>query len=471
MLAALTLLGYSACATESTDETPSAGSHRGGTSGGSKAPASGGEDSAGVGGEVTDPGPGIDLGGAPSSMGGGDGAETCAASVSKAELLPLDLYFMIDASASMNQPTADGDTKWDAIRDALRAFIEDQDASDLGVGLQYFPIRNPDYVDECTSDEECGSAGPCALRWCWNFPDAIPCANDNDCGIFGPCVRVATCSESGISCHPAGATCSGNQGLCTPWNGPSICWRPESCSISDYTTPAIPIAPLSENASLLLASLESKEADGMLTTTAPALRGAINQARAFATENPDHTVVAVLATDGDANECAPTNIDSIAEFAALGLGGNPSIRTFVLGIFGPGEEQAFDNLNTIAQAGGQPAFLIDTSDDVVAQFHAALKQIRAAVLACEFKLPEPEEGETLDYGLVNVSFKNGDQSLRLKYVSKKGKCDEEGGWYYDVNPSAGIPTRIIACPASCESLQGSAENQVRIEFGCRTEVK
>src|SRR6185369_1503519 len=64
----------------------------------------------------------------------------CAAEVRRGELLPLDLYIMLDRSASMNAVTGSGATKWDAVTSALRGFVEDDRSAGLGVGLQYFPL-------------------------------------------------------------------------------------------------------------------------------------------------------------------------------------------------------------------------------------------------------------------------------------------------------------------------------------------
>src|SRR5438477_7129233 len=47
------------------------------------------------------------------------GDAACAAHTQKAEQLPLDIYIMFDASASMTDMTSTGQTKWDAVRMAL----------------------------------------------------------------------------------------------------------------------------------------------------------------------------------------------------------------------------------------------------------------------------------------------------------------------------------------------------------------
>jgi hypothetical protein len=289
-----------------------------------------------------------------------------------------------------------------------------------------------------------------------------------------PCVEVAQCSEVALDCYPAGSECGEELGTCTAWGGPSICLHPSSCAVSDYASPDVAIAPLDRNAVALLDSLADEEPDGPFTTTGPAVRGAIQHARDYAEEHPGHTVAVVLATDGipSEGECEPDDIASIAAIVTQGRIGKPPVRTFVIGIFGQGDQGAFDNLNAIATAGGYPAFLVDSdSDEVTATFREALTEIRGAALTCEFKVPPSEDGEALDYGLVNVTSSNGDDSVRLGYMGKPTDCDEEGGWYYDVNPSAGVPSRIVLCPASCDGLQGAAQNSLRIEVGCATVVK
>jgi hypothetical protein len=73
---------------------------------------------------------------------------------------------------------------------------------------------------------------------------------------------------------------------------------------------------------------------------------------------------------------------------------------------------------------------------------------------------------------VNVIYTEGGDQTYLYYWPNEGACDPEtGGWYYDVDPSAGAPTKIIACPASCTEFQTSTEGKVSIRLGCATVVK
>lgn len=75
---------------------------------------------------------------------GGDGALGCATDTKKAEKQPVDMVIGLDTSFSM-----DFDSKWTNVRDALKAFVNNPAYADLGVGLQFFPLRKqcsvPDY--------------------------------------------------------------------------------------------------------------------------------------------------------------------------------------------------------------------------------------------------------------------------------------------------------------------------------------
>jgi Mg-chelatase subunit ChlD len=86
-------------------------------------------------------------------VGGGDATEfdigsgevapedsSCAAVSQKASEIPLDLFIMQDQSGSMKDATADGTTKWNAVKAALKAFLADPKSAGLGVGIQYFGL-------------------------------------------------------------------------------------------------------------------------------------------------------------------------------------------------------------------------------------------------------------------------------------------------------------------------------------------
>jgi hypothetical protein len=70
-----------------------------------------------------------------SSGNNGDGGG-CGTDRRKAEKQPVDMVIGLDTSFSM-----DFDAKWTNVRDALKAFVGNPAYADLGVGLQFFPVR------------------------------------------------------------------------------------------------------------------------------------------------------------------------------------------------------------------------------------------------------------------------------------------------------------------------------------------
>src|SRR6478609_3399782 len=198
--------------------------------------------------------------------GGGTGVtDTCAAKVSTAQAIPLDIYIMLDSSGSMLDSTATQATKWDAVKLALESFLTDKDSAGLGVGLQYFPLQKTDLPASCSSDAQCGDSAPCFLKYCSTSRDLVPCQANADCladtgEYYGPCVAVGRCSKD------QDYFCAGpGEGDCT--DGPngedlgacelatkSICLNTTSCDVAQYTTPARPIATLPGAAASLVAS-------------------------------------------------------------------------------------------------------------------------------------------------------------------------------------------------------------------------
>ncbi|WP_159397485.1 hypothetical protein [Sorangium cellulosum] len=453
-------------------ETASAGTSSGTDTGAGVNSSSGASTDSGFGDD------GLGGAGAGTNSGAGEGAGgdvSCAGETSTAELVPLDLYIMLDASGSMDERLANGDTKWTAVTGALEAFFTDPQSEGLGVGLQYFPLEDDDVPSSCTSNAQCGDNGPCALRVCRNsFSTAIEvCVTDAECSDGDTCVDLGVCSRSRELCAPAGGTCSDRGGTCQRVTR-STCANPYSCTVEDYAAPAVSIAPLDgARAEVLVGSIGRKDPGGG-TPTSAALAGALAQARAHAEANPTHRVVTVLATDGMPTHCDPTSADGIAALAEAAVGGSPSISTFVIGVFDGDDEGAQATMDLIAQGGGtESAFFIDAAagTDVSQAFLDALTAIRGQSLACEYQVPAPSAGQTLDYGTLNVQHTptNGDPTT-IFYVRNEAGCDPTaGGWYYDVDPaSGGTPTKIVMCSATCTQFREGG--QVQVQVGCKTEV-
>lgn len=446
-----------------------------------------------------------DMGGSVGSTTGGTGADApideCAGDLVEAKPIPLDMYVMLDQSGSMLSATDSNRqlSKWDAVSSALIDFVNDPESAGLGVGLQLFPRQHPQAPAQCTTNQQCGDFGPCLVKMCWPWiSDAIDqCDSNLKCRAVNPvsnCVTIGVCAnDKGYVCPTFGEACgpqdpndplSRDLGDCVT-NVPT-CMNPADCRSDTYATPAAPIVELPGGSAALVSVIEAAVPDG-LTPTEPALKGAIQAASAYATANPEHQVIAVLATDGQPShrdgpgsalacdaitqESAQQDLDALFEVASSGQAAIPSIATFVIGVLGRDDQVGPLILDLIAQAGGtEQAFIVDTAGDVGAQFRAALNQIRSGRLSCELLVPEPAVGKKLDFNEVNVVYDNGKGPETLVRYAARADCQANAGWYYDVDPAAGIPTRIVACPTTCRAFEQGAGGSVSIKLGCRTRV-
>jgi hypothetical protein len=355
----------------------------------------------------------VGSGGSGNGQGVGGG---CAGISVSAEKALLDMYIMFDQSGSMADPPAmGGGTKWDAVSSALGTFVQQPEAAGIGIGIQYFPLSSGANcsVPQCTSDAQCGAGcGPCMM----------------------PIPGFGICSGFGSA---------------------------DSCNELDYATPDVEIGLLPGNANSIIQSIANHGPSGG-TPTSAALRGAILHASDWASQNPGHVAIAVLATDGDPTSCE-TDLNVINGIAANGLTGTPSIRTFVIGVGG-----SVGALNGIAAAGGtQAAFMIDQDPNVEQAFLDALNTIQGQALPCSFLIPDAPPGEMLNYGQVNVEYTPGGGGPEtIPKVSSAADCPAGGkGWYYDNNSN---PTQIMLCPDTCATITQDTMGAVRIVLGCDT---
>jgi hypothetical protein len=341
----------------------------------------------------------------------------CAAVSSKGQQSPLDIYIMLDQSASMLDPVAGGQSKWQAVTAALETFVMTPQTG-VSVGLQYFGLP-PGTM----------RGGSCTPR--------AHCNTDADCG------------GAPNFCAPAfGCFCGGFGG--------------DSCNAADYAIPDVEIAPLPGVGARISASIGNH----MPTTSTPtsaALQGATQHASDWAKAHPGHVVIALLATDGDPTEC-DTTIPDIEAIASMAAAATPKILTFVIGV-----GSSTMNLNGIAAAGGTgQAFIVDTTMNVNQQFLNALNAIRGTALGCSYTIPLPASG-TPDFGSVNVQFTpSGSMPILIPKVSDKSHCPPSGNaWYYDSNMA---PTQIILCDATCKTVTGDKNGEVDVLLGCATRV-
>lgn len=339
-----------------------------------------------------------------------DEGSACAAEKRKGELVPLDMYVMLDKSGSMSDTS-----KWTSVTAAIRNFVDAPESAGIGIGLQYFPISP-------------------------KTPPPANCMTNADCQPYwGDCIPIAFICEAvldGESCHP-----------------------------DDYAMPDVPMQLLPMAASKVKDSLAKNGPSGG-TPTWPALAGAHKYATQWAKQHPGHVTVVVLATDGMPVGCSDSNnTNGIALLAEQALKANPSIRTFVIGV---GDGVTTD-LDIIAQAGGtEKAIFVDGGK--ADEFLDALVKIRGSV-ACEYQIPAPKDGKELDFDRVNVTVTHEGNTETIGRVAAPSECDPtKGGWYYD-NPQN--PSRIKLCEATCQRVKSSSQMapvEVDVLLGCKSTI-
>jgi hypothetical protein len=408
----------------------------------------------------------------------------CAAETHKAEIAPLDLMLLLDSSGSMTG-AAGMRSKWQTAQMALSSFVSDPKSAGLNVGLQFFPPYTT-----CTTDGDClpgasdegflcsrrqvcaGAAGtPPSARRCG--PPTIgmfgqpypPCPGGTTCQPLGVCTGDGQpCTNAGQPCPMGGGTCEVPPKSCVVGGGSG------DCEDARYDTPAVPIQELPMAQGALTRTLARKLPIGG-TPLGPAVRGVLGHLRARLMADPSRKAALVVTSDGLPEGCQRNDIPAIAADIGAAFGDSPSVPTYVIGVFSADEiGMARPQLDTLARSGGtNQAFVLTAGDDLNMRLLDALDQIRGAALACEYRIPAMPAGK-LDFGKVNVRHIGPAGPENVPYVETMDRCDPaRGGWYYDVPPAAGTPSRVIVCPATCARFKAEKSAQVELVFGCATQ--
>jgi hypothetical protein len=441
----------------------------------------------GGGGGAAPDGTGVSLPGSDATPVTADAAAApaqCAAETHKAESAPLDLMLLLDSSGSMVGP-AGLRSKWQTAQLALSSFVSDPKSAGLNVGLQFFP---PYTI--CTGDGDCLSGAADQGLFCSRrqvcASAAGPSPTSPRCGpptllmIGQPypacpggttCQPLGVCTGNGQPCTGAGQPCPMGGGMCEV--APKSCvvgGGGHDCEDARYETPAVTIQTLPMAQGMLTRTLAQKVPLGG-TPLGPAVRGVLAHLRQRLMADPARKAALVVTTDGLPEGCERNDIAAIAADIAAAFKGPPSLPTYLIGVFSTNEiAMARPQLDTLAKSGGtNQAFVLTAGEDLNMRLLDALNQIRGAVLACEYRIPAMPAGN-LDFGKVNVRHIGPAGPENVPYVETMSRCDPaRGGWYYDVAPAAGTPTRIIVCPATCASFTAEKSAQVELAFGCATQ--
>jgi hypothetical protein len=287
------------------------------------------------------------------------------------------------------------------------------------------------------------------------------------------CVLVGECSQSHAKCPEVGKPCPGGMAgdMCAPPVG-TCAFPGDSCDPTLYESPIVPIAELPGGAKALLDAVDlTEDQAGFSSPLSAAVKGTLTFLRKRAAAPDARPAALVLVTEARKAErtCAPGDpLAAMADLAAAARA-NPPVPTYVIGLVG-GDAQTTsrENLAQLATAGGAATpFVLDNADQGLARFQEALGKIRSAVLPCDLAIPAAAMGQ-LDYQKVNVTLVGSSSKADLGYVGKAAACGAKGGWYYDVDPSGGKPSRILLCPESCQALKGDPAAKAELVVGCAT---
>jgi hypothetical protein len=91
--------------------------------------------------------------------------------------------------------------------------------------------------------------------------------------------------------------------------------------------------------------------------------------------------------------------------------------------------------------------------------------IMSAPLPCDYTIPPPPKGDTLDPNKVNVGYTsaNGGAEEVFPRVNDQAGCGSNSGWFYDPGK-----TKVLLCPQACTKAGNGGS--MNIAFGCSTIV-
>lgn len=249
-----------------------------------------------------------------------------------------------------------------------------------------------------------------------------------------------------------------------------------TCQVSKYSSPSVPLTPLS-SPDALIASLNQREPSGG-TPTLPALRGSVDYALGLKHDNAGAHVAVILVTDGEpaviptgatvedpncpAGDSQQNTVEGVAAVAHAAYASDLSIPVHVIGV-----GDSLSSLETIASAGGDSLTLISLNDpaQATATLRNKLKEIQVEQFSCDMAMPTPTSSEGLDPTKVNIDFVHGDGTI--EEFNKSEGCASAAGWDYDDDEH---PTRVLLCSGTCDAIQRDPAGHISAVFGCPTRI-
>ena len=404
---------------------------------------------------------------------------TCAERSEKAMQVPLALVLVVDASSSMLSMAGTG-TKYEQVRQALEQFVAAPGSAGLGLGLSFFP--QPGSGSACENDVECGyqlapTPPPCQLTSACaktvtaeGVPKICGGGRSGGCPAGDTCVPLGHCAVTLDDCTNIGQPCAGGTAgdTCTAVGKTCEYTDEQSCATAAYEALPVPVVPLPNPGRRLVARAFARRSPSGATPLRPALEGALAALKKYLAAHPGQNGILVLATDGGPTGCAQNTVADAVKLLQDARAGGSAVATYVIGVSTPNNAMEQTVLTQLATAGGTGMpFVISATEILSQRFLETLNQIRGQALPCEFTIPKSTGA--IDYLKVNVRWHGPTAQEDVLYTGTAARCDaSKGGWYYDVDPATGSPTRVIVCEATCRKLKMQPDATVDLSFGCQT---
>jgi hypothetical protein len=391
--------------------------------------------------------------------GGAGGFGECATFSAAAEQAPAAMLIVLDKSASMNTQS-----KWPTAQLAVVSAIDNDAFNSMSLGLVTFPA-NFTPPPQCLCDYCCGGdAGLCAFA----LPDGV------SCGVSAlPQVAIA----------PAGTEKSNQGGV--------------RKAIYDYLVVQSPLSngddgsPIYDAMRLGFETLKTYQVDKRIlalitdggfscTSVASPTRPGYSDGACNDWEYPDSVNQLIVGARDDAMKPINTFIvglpgsDSTGQmqgsFATAPYAMKLALSTYAVSGSPNTVPQDCDAGAVFTQGGTAPAVPCHV-DLTVGPFDGqvladAIKQIRGQALGCEYDLPDPPAGETINPDKVNVSLTlEGATATLPRRSDPNDECTDDGCWDYLDDDT------IVLVGKSCTDVTDAMMAQVDIVVGCDTVVK
>jgi hypothetical protein len=369
---------------------------------------------------------GTETGGAASFEEGGIDAllkASCAANSARTEALPAVLEFVVDTSGSMGDPAPGTlfQTKWDVTREALRQAMNALPDS-TGVGIMYFPEMNGGR--STPKGNESDPARP--LNACVDLKNQV---GIDVVGVQGSPHRTQIDTSLSAPGRPNGGT--------------------PTHDAYNVGVAAMAASTLPGNHFVVLIT------DGQ-PTYAEGCRG--------------------TGRTQDANDPKPI-ITAATAAAAKG------IHTFVIGSPGseqvgaPGFADARTWLSLMASTGGTATpgcndngpnfchFDMTQQTNFSQALQDTLKLIVGSVVGCDYNVPVPAMGGTIDPDKVNVVYTpTGQKAQLIPKWDGVGDCTD--GWRFNADN-----TKVQLCSNTCNVVRADIKPALDVIFGCSSQTR